>query len=72
MPAYQIALGIALIVIGAALVCAALILRYREQTEPPDHPHDADAGDLREFVDSLQQTDEITANVGPRIDHLRR
>jgi hypothetical protein len=71
MQTYEIALGVALIIIGAVLVFVALILRYRE-TEPLDHPHDADAGDLGEFADSLQRTDEANANVRPRIGNPRQ
>jgi hypothetical protein len=64
MIAYQNALAIALIVIGVALVCVALISRRQPQTEPPEP--DDDPGELRTFVD-----DETEANLRPRIDRLR-
>jgi hypothetical protein len=69
MPAYQIALGVALIIVGAGLVCVALIWGDQAQTDPPKS--DDDAGELRTFVDSLRQTDETEANLRPRIDRLR-
>jgi hypothetical protein len=69
---YHVASGIALIAIGAALVCGALISRRREQTDPPD-ARDADAGELRAFVDSLRGTEEVTeTNARPRIDRIHK
>jgi hypothetical protein len=50
-------LGIALIGIGAALVCGGLISRHRAQTEEAEP---IDAGELRALVDSLRRTDEAT------------
>jgi hypothetical protein len=70
MIAYQNGLAIVLIVIGVALVCVALIWRRQAETEPSE-PDDADAGELRTFVDSLRRTDETEANLRPRIDRLR-
>jgi hypothetical protein len=67
MIAYQNALAIALIVIGVALVCVALIWRRQAQTELPE----SDSGELRTFVDSLRRTDETEASLRPRIDRLR-
>jgi hypothetical protein len=70
MIAYQNALGVALIIIGAGLVCVAVIWRRQAQTEPPQSD-DASVGELRTFVDTLQRTDETEANLRPRIDRLR-
>ena len=70
MIAYQDALGVALLVIGAGLVCVALIWRRQAQTEPPES--DDDTGELRTFVDSLRRTDEATEEYArPRIDRIR-
>jgi hypothetical protein len=67
MIAYQDALGVALLVIGAGLVCVALIWRRHEPPESDD-----DTGELRTFVDSLRRTDEATEEYArPRIDRIR-
>jgi hypothetical protein len=70
MIAYQGALGVALLVIGAGLVCVALIRGHQAETEPAE-PADVDDGELRTFVDSLPPIDE-DVDVRPRIDRLRR
>jgi hypothetical protein len=67
---YQNVLGVALLVIGAGLVCVALIWRRQAETEPPE-PDEAGAGELRTFVDSFRRTDETETNLRPRIDRLR-
>jgi hypothetical protein len=67
MMAYQNALGIALMIIGAGLVCVAHIWRRRAETEPLELD---DTGELREFVDSLPLIDEED-NARPRIDRIR-
>jgi hypothetical protein len=69
MAAYQTAFAVALIIIGAGLICVALIWRRQAETEPSEPD---DAGELRAFVDSLRQTDDVTeANVRARIDRFR-
>ena len=70
MAACQTPFAVALIIIGIALICVSLISRPQAQTEPPE-PDDADAGELRTFVDSLRRTNETEANLRPRIDRLR-
>ena len=70
MIAYQDALGVALLGIGAGLVCVALIRAHRAETEPAE-PADVDDGELRTFVDSLPPIDE-EVDARPRIDRLRR
>jgi hypothetical protein len=65
MPAYQIALGIALIIIGAGLVCVASIWRHPQPAEPDD------GGELRAFVDTLPPIDE-EVDARPRIDRIRK
>ena len=67
MIAYQDALGVALLVIGAGLVCVALVWRRQAETEPSQP---ADAGELRVFVDSLPRINEED-NARPRIDRIR-
>jgi hypothetical protein len=57
-------------VIGAGLVCVALIRGHQAETEPAE-PADVDDGELRTFVDSLPPIDE-DVDVRPRIDRLRR
>jgi len=70
MPDYQTTLGVALIVLGAVLLCGALILRRREQTESPD-ADDEDAGELAALVDTLRRTDN-EVDVRSRIDRTRK
>jgi len=66
---YHVASGIALIVIGAALVCGALISQRRAQTDPPEPD---DVGELRAFIDSLPETDQAARpKVRPRLDQIR-
>jgi hypothetical protein len=68
MGAYQTVFAVALIIIGAGLICVSLIWRRQAETEQPEPD---DAGELRTFVDSLRRTDETEANLRPRIDRLR-
>jgi|KBSMisStandDraft_5_1062788.scaffolds.fasta_scaffold1421109_1 hypothetical protein len=60
---YPFAFGVALIVVGAVLVCVALILRHRAQIDPAEP---SDGSELRALVDSLHRTDETEENVRPR------
>ena len=67
------ALGIALIVVGAALVCTGLIFWHRA---PRTEPADLDGGELRALIDALEEEDQKTArgpmaNVRPRLDQIR-
>ena len=68
MGAYQTVFAVALIIIGAGLICVSLIWRRQAETEQPEPD---DAGELRTFVDSLRRADETEANLRPRIDRLR-
>jgi hypothetical protein len=65
-----LALGIALIVIGVALVCGGLILWHRAtRTNPADAD---DGGDLRALIDALEEADQdAMSNVRPRLDQIR-
>jgi hypothetical protein len=51
MGAYQTVFAVALIIIGAGLICVSLIWRRQAETEQPEPD---DAGELRTFVDSLR------------------
>jgi hypothetical protein len=68
MAALQTAVAVALIIIGFALVCVALIWRDRAQPEPAELE---DSGELREFVDSLPPIGEED-HAPPRINRIRR
>jgi hypothetical protein len=67
LAAYQTAFAIALIMIGVGLICVSLIWWRQAETEPSEPD---DAGELREFVDSLPRIDEED-NARPRIDRIR-
>jgi hypothetical protein len=63
-------LGIALIVIGLALVCGGLIVWHRASRTGPAEPDDA--GELRAIINALEEADQATmANVRPRLDQIR-
>jgi hypothetical protein len=65
-----LALGIALTVIGVALVCAGLILWHRATRTNPADPDDG--GDLRALLDALEAADQdAMTNVRPRLDQIR-
>jgi hypothetical protein len=55
LAAYQTAFAVALIMIGVGLICVSLIWWRQAETEPSEPD---DAGELREFVDSLPRIDE--------------
>lgn len=70
------AIGIALIVIGVALVCAGVVFWHlASRTEPADNlVGDDGAGDLRALIDALQEQDQADrgamSNVRPRLDEI--
>jgi hypothetical protein len=70
------ALGIALIVIGVALVCAGFVFWHlASRTEPADDRVGGDGpGDLRALIDALQEQDQADrgamSNVRPRLDEI--
>jgi hypothetical protein len=70
------ALGIALIVIGVALVCAGFVFWHlASRTEPADDRVGSDGpGDLRALIDALQEQDQADrgamSNVRPRLDEI--
>jgi len=66
--------GIALIVIGVALVCGGLILWLLRQSasrrEPPEH--DDGLGEMRVIIDALEEADRAAmTNIRPRLDQYR-
>jgi len=66
------ALGIALIVIGLALVCAGLVFwRWASRTQPADLDGDG-PGELRGLIDALDQAESSARSVRPRLDQIRR
>ena len=70
-----LALGIALIVIGVALVCARLILWPRAPQADPAAPDDDGLRGMRAIVEALEQEDraetDAMTNVRPRLDQIR-
>jgi hypothetical protein len=70
-----LALGIALIVIGVALVCAGLILWPRAPHADPAAPDDDGLRGMRAIVEALEQEDraerDAMTNVRPRLDQIR-
>jgi hypothetical protein len=64
---YQFIFGLALILVGAALVCGALILQRQEKSEAAEPD---EVADLRSLLDSLPRVDE-EYDARPRSHRIR-